>query len=300
MLCPASTNPGECTNHASSSLILWDKETCTMGRYNDLSQRIRCMHLRASCRFAFGLSLCTSCFCTSNMEYCKYRQTRSFKLQKNVFFYAQTHSSPVPQWLSEQTGEQHSCEYVGPTKKTDKTLKVHRLEWAFMRCWDPLSCFLWFGSWVSEFGSHLIGTCRTGKKHQKAMTSCLQAAQRTLRPQCSELPAWCSPNQAQLDLSPKVLLLRTLFRSNFRISWKIQRLQILEWMEFCWGNHGICLTMAADFASATSMATSRAPAANARICRDGESWENTNPMALRYPRGEYTKTVGSIEKKEWE
>lgn len=69
MLCPASTNPGECTNHASSSLILWDKETCTMGRCNDLSQRIRCMHLSASWRFAFGLSLCTSCFCTWNMEY---------------------------------------------------------------------------------------------------------------------------------------------------------------------------------------------------------------------------------------
>lgn len=103
-----------------------------------------------------------------------------------------------------------------PHKKTDKTLKVHRLEWAFMR--DPLSCFLWFGSWVSEFGSHLIGTCRTGKKYQKAMTSCLQAAQRTLRPQCSELPAWYSPNQAQLDMSRKVLLLLTLFRSNFRLS----------------------------------------------------------------------------------
>lgn len=43
--------------------------------------------------------------------------------KKNVFFYAQTHGSPVPRWLSEQTGEQHSCEYVGPTKKLTKHSK---------------------------------------------------------------------------------------------------------------------------------------------------------------------------------
>ena len=49
-------------------------------------------------------------------------------------------------------------------KKLTRHSKSIRLEWASMRFWDQLPCFLCFVSWVSDFGSHLIGTRRTAKK----------------------------------------------------------------------------------------------------------------------------------------
>ena len=246
--------------------------------YNDLSQRIRCMHLRASWRFAFGLSLCTSCFCTLNMEYCKYRQTRSSKLQKKM-------SSSTPKLMAHlfRDGCLNRLESSIPANM----LAPQKVNWQNTQ--SPSGC----NGYPCDVETHSlafhdsdlesVSLDHTWLEHAELAKSIKKRwprACKLLRGHCAHSVLNFLLDTPQIRRSWTCLERCSCFTRYFgrTLDYHRRSKDFKSWNEAFillrkpWDNHRFCQTMTADFASATSMATSRAPAANARICRDGESW----------------------------
>lgn len=106
------------------------------------------------------------------------------RYKKTCLLLPQTHGSPVPRWLSEQTGEQHSCEYVGTKSQLTKHSKSIRLEWLLYPCsvethgvWITLDWNMQNWQKASKSDDLVLASCSDDIAPTVFWTSCLMRPQ---------------------------------------------------------------------------------------------------------------------------